>query len=202
METRDKSRKGIVENDNAVDELERDYASRVEPLIRRAMNLGAWLRNCARDEAIVFQKAEEATWKPADVFVPGDRVVMTGRALRSMGVRSGEAVTKVWTIRECECELCRSGRLVCTDQECGDGSGWRHISCAALRHEGQPTVDELPVGISDMGSTSRGIERGFKTVEYKRPTKPSQPVTTAEADADALAAFEAAGAVPMPGLRH
>lgn len=78
-----------------------------------------------------------------DVFIPGDRVVMTARAVRSMGIHAVDCVTKVWTVRECVCDACRSGRLVCTDQSAADG--WRHIARSSLRHAGQPAGDELPL---------------------------------------------------------
>lgn len=80
-----------------------------------------------------------------DVFIPGDRVVMTSRALRSMGVHALDCVTRAWTVQACLCDSCRSGRLVCTDQPAGDGC-WRHIACVSLRHAGQPAGNELPLG--------------------------------------------------------
>lgn len=80
-----------------------------------------------------------------DVFVPGDRVVLTADALRSMGVHAVDCVAKVWTVRECFCQSCRTGRLVCTDQPTLGGS-WRHLARSSLRHAGVPTGDDLPVG--------------------------------------------------------
>ena len=78
------------------------------------------------------------------VFLPGDRVVMTGRALHAMGARVGADVARVWIVRACGCDLCRNGRHVSTDQACAIGDGWRHIAIAALRHVGEPCADELP----------------------------------------------------------
>lgn len=68
-------------------------------------------------------------------FLVGDRVVLTADALRSMGIRAAHDAFRVWTVRECDCSLCRNALHVCTDQECANDNGWRHIACASLRHE-------------------------------------------------------------------
>jgi hypothetical protein len=124
-------------------DMQNEYRSHVEPLISHAMTLGANARNQAKADWIAKCAAEEATWKPAGVFEVGDRVVMTGKALYAQRV-GGADVAKVWTVTECGCELCQTGRLVPVDQWV-DEIGWRHIARTALRHHGQPTADDLSV---------------------------------------------------------
>lgn len=76
-------------------------------------------------------------------FAVADRVVMTGEALRMMGILRALEVARSWSVTECYCQLCRSGRFVCTDQRAGNDDGWRHIAVDHLRLEGEPTVGEL-----------------------------------------------------------
>lgn len=80
------------------------------------------------------------------VFLPGDRVVLTQSSARALGALRRNDVARVWTVRTCDCQLCRLGRHVCTDQACQDGTGWRHLACSSLRLEGQPTLDSVPPG--------------------------------------------------------
>jgi hypothetical protein len=76
-------------------------------------------------------------------FSIGDRVVMTREALRLMGILRAVEVARTWSVTECYCALCRSGRFVCTDQLAANEDGWRHIATVHLRLEGEPTVGEL-----------------------------------------------------------
>jgi hypothetical protein len=108
------------------------------------------LRQIENDNADAERRIAERDYKPLGVFVAGDRVVMRGTALVAAGCMSGPDCARVWTVIECGCDLCQqsAGRLVAVDQEV-DGYGWRHISKVALRHYGQPTVDELTAAQCD-----------------------------------------------------
>ena len=138
-----------------LDALEQDYRVQVEPLIARVGPIGTLLKRWRTEHHAANCQAQEDTWKHAGVFAVGDRVVMTGRALYAQRVGGGD-VAKVWTVTDCGCELCQSGRLVAVDQWV-DEIGWRHITKAALRHAGQPTADELSesCGSADTSHTWR-----------------------------------------------
>lgn len=144
-------------------DMQNEYRSHVEPLISHAMTLGANARNQAKADWIAKCAAEEATWKPAGVFEVGDRVVMTGKALYASGQTTGRDVTCVWSATECACDLCQTGRFVAVDQWVHE-TGWRHIAKAALRHHGQPTVDELSHAetSAQSGHVQRGLDQGWR----------------------------------------
>lgn len=124
-------------------DLQRDYFRRIDPVIDYAMAYGAAKKQALDLDRLTAFDADDQRRRPNYTFVPGDRVVFTGKALNSMGVQHGEAVAHVWTTLECACGLCLSARFVCTDQALLDGSGWRHIACAALRLEHQSSVDDI-----------------------------------------------------------
>lgn len=140
-----------------------EYADLVEPLIQRAMTLGAKRKAQNDQEHITAGDAQAANWKPVGVFEISDRVVMTGRALYSSGQRTGRDVARVWTVTECACDLCQTGRLVAVDQWV-DEIGWRHIAKVAVRHYGQPCVDDLSPEATqtDMGHIACGLRLGWR----------------------------------------
>lgn len=174
--------------------LELEYAQTVSPMIDHFMLLGSVRKAMLNAEHAASCAAEEAHWKQRDVFETGDRVVIKGSALFAMGQRTGRDAARVWVIVECGCELCGTGRLVAVDQWV-DEIGWRHIGKSALRHVGQPTVDELPVWATDMDTAS--IEAGRRLAKLSTiESRPANDVGTADADAQALAAFEALTALP------
>lgn len=128
-------------------------------------DIAARLKKSENDRANAEAAVAEAHHKPRDVFAAGNRVVMRGAALIASGQYSGADCARVWTIIKCGCDLCRQApsRLVAVDQEV-EGYGWRHIAVKALRHYGQPAVDELPVEASDRAMT--GIQRGMRRAAH------------------------------------
>lgn len=128
-----------------------DYADSVEPLIAIVGPVGTLLKRWRTEAHRDHCEAQEATWKQAGVFAVGDRVVMTGQTLYAQRV-GGADVARVWTVTDCGCELCQSGRLVPVDQWV-DEIGWRHIARTALRHYGQPTADDLHVACGTVDVT-------------------------------------------------
>jgi hypothetical protein len=148
------------QNDNAAEQS-------IGALIDRAMTLGA-LRKLAMDRSRLAKFDEcDAASRPPHVFCPGDRVVMTGRALNSMGVKRGGDVAREWSVLACSCDLCRTARFVCTDQRAADGDGWRHIATRALRLKSQPScddIDNMPMRQTEIetGGIQRGIDRAFR----------------------------------------
>jgi hypothetical protein len=89
---------------------------------------------------------------------PGDVIVLTGQALRSMGARTGDAGTQRWTVVECTCELCATERFVGVE-------GGRHFALAAVREwdrdrhrdEGTPAQTS-----ADTAGIARGMQRASK----------------------------------------
>jgi len=49
-------------------------------------------------------------------MVPGARVRLSGKFLANTGQRTGGEGGSVWTVQACSCELCASGRFVCTKE--------------------------------------------------------------------------------------
>ena len=139
------------------DDPQAEYRAAVEPLIQLVGPIGTMLKRWQTEAHEADCQAQEATWKPAGVFAVGDRVVMIGRALYAQRA-GGSDVAKVWTVTDCGCELCQSGRLVAVDQWVAD-IGWRHIARVALRHAGQPTADELTVALGTADITHTWRER-------------------------------------------
>lgn len=131
-----------------------EYRSAVDPLIETAMTLGARLKQMHDAERVAAFDADDAQRRPNHEFVVGDRVVMTGSAIRSMTLRQGldiKSATMEWSVIECACDLCQTGRFVAVDQtvvlgidESGaDELGWRHFAKQALRLRGQPIAEEF-----------------------------------------------------------
>lgn len=155
-------------NDNGLAE----YQRAIEPLIARVMDGGSLLKSIANADHARWCDAQDRGYKPSGEFRPGDRVVMTARALYSMHgadkLVAAEAV-KEWTVVECSCQLCASGRLVATHElialdDDGEVVTHRHISKTALRHRGQPYSEELPPHVtdSDMAAIQRGLRDAFR----------------------------------------
>jgi hypothetical protein len=65
-------------------------------------------------------------------FKTGERVRLTRTFLRNTGQFSGREPLSVWTIQTCECELCKTGRFVATDQVDPEDGTARHISAGNL----------------------------------------------------------------------
>lgn len=86
------------------------------------------------------------------MICPGDRVVVRGRALWSMGLMVSELGGAVFVIEACACDLCGLGRHVAVQ-------GGRHFARAALRGVSELCVDELR-GI-DSDALSAGIQAGL-----------------------------------------
>lgn len=151
-------------------ELQRDYARRISPVIDYAMAYGAEKKQALDRSRLAAFDADDRQRRHNYTFVPGDRVVFTGKALNSMGVQHGADVARVWSVLECACDLCRLGRHVCTDQALLDGSGWRHISCAALRLERQPSIDDIdnmPMLEASKGWLAVGVAHGIRNHPVK-----------------------------------
>lgn len=170
------------EKRDELNELQSEYRSAISPVIDRVMLLGSVRKAVLDAEHEVMCQAEEARWKPRDVFAVGDRVVIKGSALFAMGQRTGRDAALVWTVVECGCELCKTGRLVAVDQWVED-IGWRHIGRAALRHVGQPTVDELPVWATTADTAA--IQDGLRNTPLPPARRPANDIS--EADANELA---------------
>jgi len=85
-------------------------------------------------------------------FEPGDRVVVRGRALFSMGLCVGELGAVVFTVEACACNLCGLGRHVAVQEG-------RHFARAALRGVDELCVDELR-GV-DSDALTAGIQAGI-----------------------------------------
>jgi hypothetical protein len=83
---------------------------------------------------------------------PGDRVVVRGRALFSMGLIVGELGGMVFVVEACPCDLCGLGRHVAVQ-------GGRHFARAALRGVEELCVDELRAVDSD--ALTAGIGAGI-----------------------------------------
>jgi hypothetical protein len=83
---------------------------------------------------------------------PGDRIVLRGRALYSMGLIVGDAGASVWVVVPCQCLLCQLGGHVAVEGE-------RHFALGNVRREGELCVDELRGEDSD--ALSAGIQRGI-----------------------------------------
>lgn len=161
--------------------LQRDYTRRISPVIDYAMSYGAEKKQALDKSRLAAFDADDQFRRPNYTFVPGDRVVFTGKALNSMGVQHGEAVAHVWTTLECVCDLCLSARFVCTDQALLDGSGWRHIACAALRLEHQSSVDDIdnmPMLAEGKNSLATGVAHGLRNHPTKSAAWTTPPDTS------------------------
>lgn len=61
-------------------------------------------------------------------FSIGDHVRLTGEFLRNTGQYSGRETLSVWIVRACDCELCKRGDFVCTNEGSSfEGIEFRHI---------------------------------------------------------------------------
>ncbi len=84
---------------------------------------------------------------------PGERVKMTGTHLANTGQIAGGEGLSVWTVKACDCGLCKGGRHVLTDEpksaedllyytaeeiEQSPGLKWRHIAFGNLMPESGP----------------------------------------------------------------
>jgi hypothetical protein len=49
-------------------------------------------------------------------IAPGSRVKLSGKFLKSTGL-GRYAGLSFWTVQECTCDLCTSGRFVCTNEK-------------------------------------------------------------------------------------
>ena len=65
-------------------------------------------------------------------LAPGDRVQLTRRFLRNTGQYTGPEGLSVWTVQDCQCGLCRTGRFVATDQVDEDDGTARHFNSGNL----------------------------------------------------------------------
>jgi hypothetical protein len=82
-------------------------------------------------------------------YHPGDVIVLTARHLwfTRAGLDGPIAadIVREWTVQECRCDLCLSGRFVCTTARAYTG-GWRHFARDSVRHRGR-WLDELPASV-------------------------------------------------------
>ena len=112
----------------------------------------------------------------------GTLVKLTGDFLRNTGQQASSEGKRRWTVLECTCGLCRSGRHVAVDQRLPpemQAGEWRHFAFANLQpvgkglgtfpddyniefrvHEGQPSWHQRRAG-----HRSAGVTTGFKTRE-------------------------------------
>jgi len=121
-------------------------------LISTLMDCGAFMAELRRREALRQLDELEAHERPVDSLEPGDRIVLRGRALYSMGLIVGELGAAVFTVVPCQCLLCQLGRHVAVE-------GGRHFARAGVKREGQLCVDELRGEDSD--ALTSGIQRGI-----------------------------------------
>jgi len=92
-----------------------------------------------------------------NTFDPGDRIVLRGKALYSMGLIAGDAGASVWVVVPCQCLLCQLGRHVAVEGE-------RHFARSNVRRLGELCVDELRGEDSDAlsGWLARGVWLGAR----------------------------------------
>lgn len=177
--------------EDTVEGIQLDYMHRVATMIANAMAFGA-LKKAALDRSRLAKFDEwDAASRAPFTFVPGDQVVMTGKALNAMGVKVGGDVARVWTVLECACSLCRSGRFVCTDQVTAE-DGPRHIASRALRLKSQPSgddIDNMPMLDAGKYSVASGLDH--RKVVYP-PRRPPTGISAEQADAESRAAYEEA----------
>lgn len=131
-------------------------ALRFHTLVSVLMECGALMAEMRRREALEGLEEMEAGDRRVGEFQAGDRVVLRGRALYSMGLMVGELGGRVWTVVQCSCGLCQLGQHVVAN----DGGEPRHFARAAVRLEGQACVDELRAEDSD--ALTAGIGRGMR----------------------------------------
>jgi len=76
----------------------------------------------------------------------GTKVRLTGYFLKSTGQQRGSEGLSRWTVQACACDLCKTGRFVCTDERFEDSyrtimwgdlplaerPEFRHIACGNL----------------------------------------------------------------------
>ena len=77
----------------------------------------------------------------------GERVRLTAKFLRNTGQHMGQEPLSVWTIQACECDLCKTGRFIATDQIDPEDGTLRHINLSNL--EPASTADLRRIGISN-----------------------------------------------------
>jgi hypothetical protein len=115
---------------------------------------------------------DEGDHRFAGELRPGAVVIYTGKALRAMGLRTGDAGQARFVISACSCELCQLGRHVCVERPNG-----RHVARAAVRvlAAGEHYLDEgAPDQTSkDMGDIGKGLRRAIKRNTKISVAKPS-----------------------------
>ena len=92
-------------------------------------------------------------------FEPGAKVRLTGIFLKNTGQRAGGEGLSKWTVRACDCGLCKGGRYSAVDAKYSALScswtaeelaadprlEWRHILNANLEQIGKPIrAEDLP----------------------------------------------------------
>ncbi len=76
---------------------------------------------------------------------PGTKVRLSGVFLRNTGQMTGGEGLSKWTVVECDCSLCASGRFVAVDEPGGATlSGHRHFAEANLVQVGVPSIRNDP----------------------------------------------------------
>lgn len=101
---------------------------------------------------------------------PGAVVGYTGKALRAMGARTGDAGPARFVIVACACDLCQVGRHVCVERPNG-----KHIARAAVRvmNAGEHHLDE---GTPDQTSSdTAAIGKGLRTAIRRGAKIDSRP---------------------------
>jgi hypothetical protein len=114
-------------------------------LVDRVMELGARVRNDAREQTLLELDAEAAADtdpRRPGVFAPGDRVVFTARFLYM--THAYRDISTVFTIQACACALCAFGEHVCTTEWLAGYDTFRHVHRSAIRHHGALHADDLP----------------------------------------------------------
>lgn len=85
---------------------------------------------------------------------PGDVIVLTGARLRSMGLLASDLGARRFTVIECSCDLCGTGRFV--------ASADRHFAREAVRvHDEEHWRDEGTAAQTraEMAGIARGIRK-------------------------------------------
>lgn len=98
------------------------------------------------------------------VFHEGDEIVFTAKFL--LVTNSGFDIAKVFTVQACACELCSTGRFVCTTEWLAEDAAFRHLNRASIRHRGVWTDDLPPITPPLPIPRVPGLRRARK---YRRP---------------------------------
>lgn len=115
--------------------------------------------------------AKHSSFRFAGELRPGAVVGYTGKALRSMGARVGDAGCARFVVVACACDLCQLGRHICVERPNG-----RHLARAAVRvmsagqhHLDEGTPDQTD---SDAKAIGKGLQMAIKSgakIERRQP---------------------------------